>query len=234
MLARQLDTDCSPIHTGAHRRPSMKRRTASRLEGFLQGDLVANRYFMDLPDIPEDATPEEFAVFSRIEVLGRDALEVRFVEGPGFFACEDLRAVAEAAVERARSALPELAGASLKTVILSPEAAAAALPADVVEGVQRIAAEYLAEKRHFVSVIGEHDAERFAVLRFPLVSVVGPSHLAITWVTGPGFARIDPDMGAEGLTEEVLERIRTALPAIADYAFDLQYDEDPTRLEGDG
>jgi hypothetical protein len=127
--------------------------------------------------------------------------------------------------------LPELAGASLRTVVLSPEAAEAALPAESVEKIRRIAAEYLAEKQHFVSVIGEHDPERSAVLSFPLVSVVGARHLAITWVTGPGFAGIDPDIGAEGLTEEVLDRIRVALPEVADYTFDLQYDEDPARRD---
>ncbi len=197
----------------------------SQLEKFLEQDLIARNHFIGGPNVPADATVEQFAVFKEARVSeGKDGeIQVRYTYGPGFFLSGTATPVlANQAVDRARAALAWLAEVSIKV----SEGAEIDIAEELKIEIRRVCQEFLAEKRHFVDQIGKRDPKEWAVLNYALLGVVDTKTIKVIWVEGPGKALLDPDFCAEDLTGEVIERIKKELPSLENTKFLLEYDDD--------
>ncbi len=199
--------------------------TTQEVFDYLTRDLASNNHYIGGAHVPPNPDPTEWAVFTEVEVTEATdgAVAIKYIQGPGFFASgEDLLDLAQKAVDRGQRSLPALAGRTVR-VSVGPKTT---IPDEWLDEVRRVAREFLVDNQGFVSEIGETAPQTWAVLVYPLVSVVGDSALEIAWAEGPGFSRLDPDQGAEGLTEGVIPLIEAAVPGLKGYDFVLEYADD--------
>ncbi len=197
----------------------------SQLSKFLEQDLVSRNHFIGGPNVPVDATVEQFSVFKEARVnQGADGeIQVKYIYGPGFFLSgTDTSVLAQQALDRARAALAWLADLPITV----GEGAEVDIADEVKNEIRRICGEFLTEKRRFVDEIGKSDPEEWAVLNYALLEVVDKKTIKVVWVEGPGKSLLDPDFCAEDLTGEVVERIKRELPSLKDMKFLLEYDDD--------
>ena len=110
----------------------MATKLIAAVQAFLDQDLADHDYFMDREQIGEaDATAEEFAVIERAAVTETASGEVAiaYVEGPGFFFFHDsFDQLVNDAADRARAAVPELAGCTVQTSVVAADSVSDAAP----------------------------------------------------------------------------------------------------------